>query len=587
MSIIPLSWEEEQAARKRVLKDAYERLVIGPGQALLGGFAAVFGVGCLEGWCYLRSDAPKTMTSFQFILRYGLAQVIPSLVWGQQPPRIVAQVHKIDYQNVNIFLQELPPKRIMAVNYLIAIRGAIAGTVLISQVVSFAGVSSEAKAAYSRRIEAGREPPLQSSSSSSSSSSIANKNKINKTNEKNNRGVVIRLAGKTSDVTSLSMEREGRRFLFPVFEVSALVQPMLRRHGVKRGNHYAVPLYWQVDDGQYGFHESWSGLTIPQTWLFEKASHGYNPQNKKTSSNDAVITLEENKKNAKKLLILEAAANREGPSALSLATSKVTEDLDLNLYEIAQGFYQLQKLVETDSQVSSSAALNYETLRVLLADANSKLRRGGGQETSVRDRVTKLGLADIIVDSQAPILLAVKDWLMTRKVHRTQASLSPWTWLSTTSGNEVILETPEDSWFLSIREELKNLGYRVIDISEALHLYGTAHSLPILVYERTTQDTIHTIRRLVQQNIVRPQDVCALCPTHRGLKERREMDDNSVEIANICSSDLHDRLLRNVRQAALNGLSKDEIQQQLDHNLVAFLNDNDKDKKDWSLCIQL
>jgi hypothetical protein len=108
----------------------------------------------------------------------------------------------------------------------------------------------------------------------------------------------------------------------------------------------------------------------------------------------------------------------------------------------------------------------------------------------------------------------------------------------------------------------------------------------MLVYEKTTQDTIHTIRRLVKQNIVLPEDVCALCPTHRGLMERQEMDKDGIEITNICSSDLYDKLFQKVREAAVSGQSKQDIQNQLDNNLEAFLIDNEC-QEGKGLCIKL
>jgi hypothetical protein len=552
MSSLHLTREEEQTVRKRVLIDAYERLVIGPGQALVTACGTVFGIGCFEGWCHLNKNSSySTFDRLKFVFRYGFAQIVPSLVWGQQPALRICEAHNID---PSILSKELPAKRILAINHLNAIRGAIAGTVLIAQVVSFAGVSSEAKKAYSRRVELGREPPLH----------VATNDNRDRKKKGNPPGVVIRLAGKTSDVTSLTMRREGRRFIFPVYEDSLLVQPLLKRHGIKRGNDYVVPIYWQVDDGQYGHPESWSDLTIPQSWLFEKINTD--------------IT---NKKRPSKLLILEADADHDGPDALSLATSKDVRKLDLNLYEVAQGFYQLQKQVTTNQKDPS-----FETMCVLLVDTNAKFQRGGGEEITVREYVSKLGLADVMIDSQAPVLLKLQSWLENRRSHRMLAASPMSWWAHFRGGYEVILECPEESWFCSMKDTLKLLGYQVIDISEALRMHGTAQGIPMLVYEKTTQDTIHTIRRLVKQNIVLPEDVCALCPTHRGLMERQEMDKDGIEITNICSSDLYDKLFQKVREAAVSGQSKQDIQNQLDNNLEAFLIDNEC-QEGKGLCIKL
>jgi hypothetical protein len=313
MESIPLSREEEQIVQNRILHDAYDRLVIGPGQALLAACGTVFGVGCVEGWCHLNRNSGNTLSKFKFVVRYGLAQIVPSLIWGQLPAVSICKAHNIDPGSI-LLMKELPAKRILAISYLNAIRGAIAGTVLISQVVSFAGVSSEAKEAYSRRVELGREPPLHVSTPTKNHNNNREKN-----SKSIHRGVVIRLAGKTSDVTSLTMHREGRRFLFPVYEDSSLVHSLLLRHGIKKGNDFLVPIFWQIGDGEYGHPESWSDLTIPQSWLFQK------------SNNNNMIN---NKESPSKLLILEADADHDGPEALSLSKSKDVRNLDLNLYEV-------------------------------------------------------------------------------------------------------------------------------------------------------------------------------------------------------------------------------------------------------------
>eukprot|EP00543_Licmophora_paradoxa_P010126 CAMPEP_0202471786 /NCGR_PEP_ID=MMETSP1360-20130828/85729_1 /ASSEMBLY_ACC=CAM_ASM_000848 /TAXON_ID=515479 /ORGANISM="Licmophora paradoxa, Strain CCMP2313" /LENGTH=76 /DNA_ID=CAMNT_0049098001 /DNA_START=74 /DNA_END=301 /DNA_ORIENTATION=- len=74
-----------------------------------------------------------------------------------------------------------------------ALRGAIAGSVILSQVFALTDVLSNSRAAYADRIRHGREPPLEDSS---------------------RKGVVIRLAGERSLVTNLTMARQGRRHLF-------------------------------------------------------------------------------------------------------------------------------------------------------------------------------------------------------------------------------------------------------------------------------------------------------------------------------------------------------------------------------------
>jgi hypothetical protein len=199
--------------------------------------------------------------------------------------------------------------------------------------------------------------------------------------------------------------------------------------------------------------------------------------------------------------------------------------------------------------------------------------------------VFKLGLADIVIDTQAPIILALTQWLESKKSN----------WSSKTRPKHVILETPEVQWFQSAKFFLKEMGgYEVIDTIDAIKLYGSAQDIPMLVCERTTQDTIHTVRRLVLKNITKPENVCALCSSHQGLSETRAKENGSVaddegsvvQVTNICSSDLHDRLFRKVRHLAMRGHSKKEIQRQLDENLATLLEET-PEETDWKLCLYL
>jgi hypothetical protein len=537
-----LSPEEQRAAQQRVFQDAYDRLVIGPGQAFLAAGCAVFGIACLEGSHYVKPSLPFSQRA-HFLARYGLAQVVPSVIWGQQPAATVARAAGISESTLRT-CDELSPRRAMAVNRWIAVRGAIAGTILISQVISFASVASEAKEVYSKRIEKGRERPLH-------------------TRKHHNKGVVIRLAGKTSDVTSLTMRREGRQHIFPVFEEPSLVHPLLRCYSVQQGNYFMVPLFWHVQDKRYGYPESWSDLSIPRSWLFD---------------------VYENEKDTKRkqLLVLEADANRDDAGAMSLETSNMAANLDLDLYEVAQGFYQLQKLVKRGKNDSLKEEEEHETLCVLLADANSIVQRGGGERMTVRDYVFKLGLADVVIDTQSPIVLALRQWLESKDHHKASKKWN--------RRKHVIVETPEEQWFQSIKKALKQMGgFEVIDATEAVRLYGSAQGLPFIVCESNTINTTHTIRSIVEQKLTLPENICGLCASHQGLEEtavKHSSADGSAEVAVICSSDIQDRLFRKVREAAMRGESKEEIQRHLDENLATFL-ENSSGEKDWKLRLYL
>ena len=647
-----LSWAEERAVNFRMMKNAYHRLVIGPAQAFGTGCVAVFGIGCLEGMTYL-APSPSTLVStttststttsnstqashlffhkLKFVVRYGASQIIPAVIWGRQSASTVAEYYGMTNALKPILIpdSELSPRQRLATHRLLAIRGAIAGTVLLSQVFSLVDVTQQAKADYSRHIHAGLEPPLL----------VAN-------NSKTKSGVVVRLAGKNSDVTNLGMLRDGRRRLFPIFEDASVpgVLQIMRQHGVKRGSQQAVPLFWQVNNGQYGHADTWKEFNIPTHWLFEMMGSSRNDRSSGSSSTSTAEQQQQQQQQQptssseecnKLLLILEADATSDKTSDLSLAPPQEMSDSDLDLYEVAQGFYQLEQRLTIPSKstlksnITSSrlnpASAQHKTLRVVLVDSQSILTRGGGRTTTVKAYINKLGLADIIIDARAPLLFAVVNWLEqkaalrgdyrndgTTATSRTRGATVPksnvsyidahtmtgilqslWENGNPTKGSHrqdkvVILETPEQDLFRSIQGTLEQLGYNVMDIEQAVALFGTTDNIPTLVYEKTTHDTIHTIRRLVEQKIARRQDVCAMCPRHQGLVERGDENDNNnnnTEVASICSSDIYDRLFRSVRNAARNGQSYDEIQRELDENSEAFLVKHDSHKK--RLCVNL
>lgn len=127
-----------------------------------------------------------------------------------------------------------------------------------------------------------------------------------------------------------------------------------------------MPVYWQVNDGEYSKSASWDGMNVPDCWLYSVKVNG----------------------EKKKLLYLEADATSGGESALSLqqhvnartegtndtlctketnkrsfrrtlrdkimSASPTEEDLvstayfDLDLKEVAQGFCRLTDLAKSN-----------------------------------------------------------------------------------------------------------------------------------------------------------------------------------------------------------------------------------------------
>lgn len=62
----------------------------------------------------------------------------------------------------------MPPKRVLWTKILCALRGAVAGSVVLSNVIALTSLWQRAREDYAERIRLGREPPLLARSNSSS-----------------------------------------------------------------------------------------------------------------------------------------------------------------------------------------------------------------------------------------------------------------------------------------------------------------------------------------------------------------------------------------------------------------------------------
>ena len=78
---------------------------------------------------------------------------------------------------------------------------------------------------------------------------------------------VIRLCGRGSGVTEVSLERYGRHVV-PVFEEPAGVRELIREHS----EGYRVPVYWQVSEGAYSDLASWSKFLISREFFLRTAT---------------------------------------------------------------------------------------------------------------------------------------------------------------------------------------------------------------------------------------------------------------------------------------------------------------------------
>ena len=581
--------QESKQAWTRMVQDAADLLAVGPLYAIAGGTTAVAAIGMMEGAALYK--APFSGDKALFVIRYGLSQMLPSIVRFTQPAWAIAQ-------NMGIPADRLhgpnDPQTAVRVMRLMALRSLIAGSVVLSQVIALTSVLGSAKENFGRSIQAGKEPPL---------------------DDPTQCGVVIRLAGEQSDATTWTMLREGRRRIFPIFEdasnphVQSLVQKyacgrndkaatngtavasssssssssadsrwsflwvLLQGSGGKNSSNKTprVPVYWQVDDGRYSYDSSWDGMRIPKQWLFDVK----NGMNKETTT---FISPE-------KLLILEADASSNGSGMWSFRRH-TESNKDLDLYEIAQGFHRLSRLVsdipnKDDAPKKERGSRPYvETLRVLLVDTSTLVETGGSDRTTtVREHIREFGLADIVIDSTKPLLCSLTMWLdgfdkdgapneATNDQDKTERPFWARMMMMTTKQRKpVVLETPVKAWFESLRMTLAPFGYTVMDRHEAIKRYGSLRGIPFLVYHHQTADTLHTVRQfLARSDGPVPSQVCALCP--QPILPGMEQIDG---VHCLSSAAIYDKLLRFTRDCATGGKTQEEIQQKLDENLEEVL----------------
>ena len=563
----------------RVARYAHDRLAFaGPVSAVAIGTATVWSVGAMEA-CLFLMPQPRSAWQIQtrFVSRYAAYNIIPSLIWGTHAPSaIVASsaylskaqptnqwLYNLGLQATNATSIAMPPKRVLWVKILCALRGAVAGTVVLSNVIALTSLWERARGDHAERIKLGREQPMVRVRSNNSAVWDPSAGLMGES------GCTIRLAGVRSDVTELSLRRRGPERLWPVFENACAVQHLVSLYGCQdRQILPQVPVYWQVNDGEYSKHSSWKGMDVPESWLY-------------------TIQEPNGKKRKRKLLYLEADATSGGDSAISLqkhSSVDISEDnkwnmrrsykwllkqdgrvdvdkvvepstayFDLDLKEVSQGFRRLADLARknVDGEV--------EVMRVLLVDPTVVIESGGGRKTSVRRHVEELGLGDVIVDARGLVLKSILEWLKS-VCTKEDAMKSP----HDTRLVPVILETSSKAWFNSIRSELRRHGYDVIDRSET-----TAEGInrsPMLVYERSSADTVHTVREYLEQGIVKdPSRVCALLTCFDGLEEIELLNQSmKTPVGCICSSDIHDRALEWVRKLSVDGVSAETIQERLD-----------------------
>ena len=525
--------EKQLEIYRRVLGYTRDRLgAAAPASGVALGTSCVFAIAALEGRLQLQTPSPSERwldpVRIRFIARYASYNVLPSLICGTVSPKEI--VDSSNYLSAASNLKyhptekSLPARRAVHVKLLASLRGALAGTVVLSQVLALTSLYLQGQQDYLTNVCMGREPPLTSTSKSNARGGPSK--------DVEPEGTVIRLAGARSNVTDLSWKRKGICSLWPIFEVA----PQTRD---KAGSALDIPFYWHVEYGTYSQQSSWEGMVIPKQWLF--------------SIKDPDT----------KLLYLEADATSGDENALALQSGqyflderdgrgvgqKASSELDLVLKEVGQGFRRLTELAQIDDP-------QLKVCRVLLVDPSMIAQSGGGVQYTLGGLVKVTGLADIVIDARACVLHSMLKWLSERVSSDNSKKL-------------VALDTHSRAWFLSIQAELAKYGYTVIDPRDKKVPFACRQLSPLLVYERSSADTVETVKSVVRSGLVKDaSQICGLFPLHDGLEEMdalmSALPTGSGKVGCVCASDIHYRAFEWVRNQVLQGNSPSDIQNQLD-----------------------
>ncbi|MCA9371531.1 hypothetical protein KC726_01400 [Candidatus Woesebacteria bacterium] len=432
----------------------------------------------------------------EFSARYALENIAPSIIWLTQNPKLIAETMGLNPETIlRTFGSSVRDANVqLLINDLVYARSILAGFIGVGYVVRAATALNEVKQSIKDRVSKGKAPF-----------------------PKEPNGKVIRLAGKQSDVTdySLSPDIDGAHLL-PVYEDAGSMGQLVDRFSVNN-----TPVAWCVEPNKYGKNESWKGFSFYPSWLLKD-------------------------KKGNKILYMEADAST-GEQALALGPENAN---DLSIQETAQGFRKIK-------QIAQDGGADFDqSMRVLLASTQQKLVTGGGNIWTLRQQIEQQHEADIIIDSQAPLVEAICSWL------KTSLSDDP------EKEKNVIFDTTNREYFATIKSVLERLGYTVLDKLDK----AASNKIPRLVYQDTTADTAQTVISLIESQLVSPQLCCALLDRSQGLEDLKAIEQETGEtIPSVCSSVVYDKWFRIVRQLVLNGQSKEQIQYILDNQFNKYL----------------
>ena len=204
------------------------------------------------------------------------------------------------------------------------------------------------------------------------------------------------------------------------------------------------------------------------------------------------------------------------------------------------------------------------------------------------------GDASIVIDAKMPLILAM-DAFGDQAHPDSPPSSSSSSWRGNqTKLRKIRFNTRNQAYFETVKQALKPFGWDVIDFNYNHHVKPCSDggvsgvtetpreskqrelekSLPVLVYQETTEDTVHTIRGLLRTGLVAPEACCALMDRELGARQLEELQKEmglDKPVATVCSARIYDTLFQQVRLALRQGRSVQEIQHCLDQRVTEEL----------------
>src|SRR3989344_1167557 len=372
---------------------------------------AVLGIGMHEA-----SLVSKNPQDLGFAWKYATENFWTSFIWINKPTELIAlAMGSQPTEALKDFAGTVADAQVQLQIYgHLAARGIATMVLTLGQIVRLTNIGAEANRIFKNRVLAGREKMLRWASPEE---------------------VVVRFAGRQSDVTDFSAYHDGAHLL-PVFEEPELVSDFVAKH-TRDGKQ---PKVWQIPSGRYGKAESWDGFHYPPKWLIKRDD-------------------------GSRVLVVEADAS-VGEQALALSKESAA---DLDIQEVAQGFRKVRDMVKRDG------AKPADSFRVLLADSQQEIVTGGGGTRTLREQISEQHEANILIDAKAPLILEILGWAE----------------VATGDEKQIVFDTTNQEYFATVKALLETNGYQVFDVAKDKGKYS--NQTPRVVYQSTTADTAQTI----------------------------------------------------------------------------------------------